>query len=73
MKPITAIGICLIVFGILAAAYQGMAYTTREKALDFGALEATAQKETTIPLLPLLGALVWSAGSFLVALGNRRS
>ena len=36
MKTYTLIGIILIVIGIIAFAYQGITYTTREKVVDLG-------------------------------------
>jgi aldehyde:ferredoxin oxidoreductase len=36
MKPIMLIGIVLIVFGVVALAYQGITYTRREKIIDIG-------------------------------------
>ena len=36
MKTNTLIGIILIVIGIVAFAYQGITYTTREKVVDIG-------------------------------------
>ena len=36
MKTYTLTGIILIVIGIVAFAYQGIAYTTREKVVDLG-------------------------------------
>ena len=57
MKPVTLIGIALIIVGVLALAYQGITYTTREKVIDIGPLKASVDKEKTIPLPPILGAL----------------
>jgi len=54
MKPTILIGIALIILGIVALAYQGITYTTREKIVDIGPLQATAEKEKTVPLPPLL-------------------
>jgi hypothetical protein len=57
INPITLVGIALIVLGIVAFAYQGITYTSREKIIDIGPLQATAETEKTIPLSPLLGIL----------------
>ena len=57
MKPVMLVGIILLVVGILALAYQGFTYTTREKVIDLGPVQVTAEKQKTIPLQPVLGAL----------------
>jgi len=72
MKPITIVGIALILLGILALSYNRISYTTKEKIIDIGPLEATAEKEKSIPLPPLLGGLVLVAGVGLVAAGYRK-
>ena len=73
MKPATLLGIVLIVLGVFALAYQGITYTTREKVVDLGSLKITADKEKTIPMSPLLGALALAGGVVLVVVGVRRS
>ena len=73
MKPVTLIGICLIILGVLALAYQGITYTTREKVIDLGPLKASVDKEKTIPLPPILGALALAGGVVLVIVGARKS
>ena len=73
MKPATIVGIALIVLGVLALAYQGITYTTREKVVDIGPLKITADKEKTIPLPPILGTLALTGGIVLVIVGTRRS
>src|SRR5438132_160197 len=52
MRPAGIIGIVLIVAGVLALAYQGIRYTTRETVVDLGPIHATAEREKTIPLPP---------------------
>ena len=42
INPITLVGIALILLGIVALAYQGITYTSREKIIDIGPLQATA-------------------------------
>lgn len=73
MKPATLIGIALIIVGVLALAYQGITYTTREKVIDLGPLKASVEKEKTIPLPPILGALALAGGVVLVVVGARKS
>jgi Na+-transporting methylmalonyl-CoA/oxaloacetate decarboxylase gamma subunit len=45
MKPAVIIGVVLIVLSILSFAYQGITFTTREKVLDIGPIEATAESK----------------------------
>jgi hypothetical protein len=66
------IGILLIVVGIIALAYGGISYTRREKVLDIGPIEATAERRETIPLPPLLGGLALAGGIVLLIAGTRR-
>lgn len=73
MKPITLIGVVLIVLGVLALVYQGITYTTREKVVDVGPLKITADKEKNIPLPPVLGILALAGGVVLVFVGARKS
>jgi uncharacterized membrane protein HdeD (DUF308 family) len=73
MKPIMLLGVVLIVLGVLALAYQGITYTTREKVVDLGPLKASVEKQKTIPLPPVLGALALASGIVLVLVGSKRS
>jgi len=72
MKPIMLLGVVLIIIGVLALAYQGITYTTREKVLDLGPLKASVDKQKTIPLPPILGAAALTAGVILVVVANKR-
>jgi len=73
MSSTTWVGIILIVLGALALAYQGITYTTREKIIDIGPVQATADKEKTIPLPPIVGGLALVGGVILVVTGARKS
>jgi uncharacterized membrane protein len=73
INPITLVGIALIVLGIVAFAYQGITYTSREKIIDIGPIQATADTQKTIPLPPLLGGLVLAGGIVLVVVGAKKS
>ena len=73
IKPITLVGIALIVLGIVAFGYQGITYTSREKIIDIGPIQATADTQKTIPLSPLLGGLALVGGIVLVVVGAKKS
>jgi uncharacterized membrane protein HdeD (DUF308 family) len=72
MKPMALIGIVLIVLGIVALAYQGISYTSRETIIDIGPLEATAEQEKTVPLPPVLGGAAVVGGVVLLIAGLRK-
>jgi hypothetical protein len=72
MRTTTLVGIILIVVGVLALAYQGITYTTREKIVDLGPIEATRESKRTIPLPPVLGGVALAGGVALLLAGTRR-
>ena len=66
------IAIILIAVGVVSLASQRITYTTREKVLEVGPIKATAEKEKTIPLPPILGGLALAGGVVLLVVGARR-
>ncbi len=72
MKPIMILGIVLSILGAIALAYHGITYTTHEKVLKIGPVEATKEKEKTIPLPPVLGGVVLAAGIVIIVLEAKR-
>jgi len=72
MKAYTLTGIILVVLGIVALAYQGITYTTKEKIVDIGPIQMTAEETKTLPLPPLVGAFALVSGIVLVALGRKQ-
>ena len=73
INPLTLVGIALIVLGIVAFAYQGITYTSREKIVDIGPFQATADTKKTIPLSPLVGGAALVGGIVLVVVGAKRA
>lgn len=71
MKPISIVGIILIVFGIFALAYQGITYTKRERVVDVGPIHATKDTRKTIPMPPIIGGIALIGGIVLVAAGSK--
>jgi uncharacterized membrane protein len=72
MKTNTLIGIILIILGIVAFAYQGITYTTREKVVDLGPIQVTSETTKTFPLPPILGGIALVGGIVLLVVGNKK-
>jgi len=72
MKPIAILGVVLIVVGLAALAYQGITYTRRETVVDLGPIHATAERQRTIPLPPVVGIAGVLAGVALIVAGMRQ-
>ena len=72
MRPKIIIAILLIALGIVAFAYQGITYTTREKVVDLGPIQVTAEKTKTFPLPPVVGAIAIVGGIVLLVMGSRK-
>ncbi|MDY0268882.1 DUF3185 domain-containing protein [Trichloromonas sp.] len=73
MKTYTSFGIILIVVAVIAFAYQGISYTTREKVVDLGPLQMTAERTRTLPLPPIVGIIALVGGIVLLVMGRKNS
>ena len=73
MRPAGIVGIILIIIGVIAFAVGGISYTKREKVIDAGPLQVSADREKTIPLPPVLGGICLVGGIILVVVGSRQS
>ena len=71
MKSMSLVGVVLIVLGVVALVYQGITYTSRETVVDIGPLHATADRQRTLPLSPLLGIAAVAGGVVLLFAGVR--
>jgi hypothetical protein len=72
MKPLALVGVLLIVLGIAALVYQGITYTTRKTVVDIGPIHATADKDTTIPLPPIVGGAATVVGIVLLVMSAKQ-
>jgi hypothetical protein len=72
MRPIAMAGLLLIVLGLAALVYQGITYTSRETVVDIGPLHATADRQKTLPLPPVLGIVAVAGGVVLLIAGVRK-
>jgi hypothetical protein len=73
MRPLAIVGVVLIVLGIAGLAIGRFSFTTTEKVLDVGPLEATAEEEHSIAIPDIAAIAAIVAGGFLVFLGRRRA
>jgi hypothetical protein len=73
MKPILFFGLVLVVLGALALFYHGITYTSRERLIEIGPIQASTNTKKTIPLPPLLGGLMLGSGIVLVIIGRKKS
>lgn len=73
MKPTGIVGVILIAIGIIALAYGGFSYTKREKIIDAGPLQVSADREKTVPFPPILGGICLVGGIILVVVGNKKA
>jgi len=64
-------GIVLVVLSIVAFAYRGIPYTSRETVMDSDPVRATASQKV-IPISPLLIGLALVSGAVLIRVGVLR-
>jgi hypothetical protein len=72
MRTTTLLAIMLIALGVVAFGYQGITYTTKEKVVDLGPLQMTAEKTKTLPLPPIVGAIALVGGIVLLVMGRKK-
>jgi drug/metabolite transporter (DMT)-like permease len=71
MKPISWVGMLLVVVGVVVLAVRGFSFTTQEKVLDVGPIHATADKEHNVYFYPAAGIAAIVIGGVLVIAGRR--
>jgi len=72
MTPLAIVGVLLIALGVAALLYQRVTYTSRETVIDVGPVHATADRQRTLPLPPLVGIAAVAGGVALLVAGMRK-
>jgi len=68
------IGLILVILGVLALGYQGVAYiTTRDTVAKVGPVEVQADRTHAFPLWPVVSGVALVAGIFCMIAGARQS
>ncbi len=70
--PFMIVGLALIILGVIAFAYQGITYTTREKVLEMGPITATKETQANHSASPVLGGIALAGGVALLLVSARR-
>lgn len=71
MKPVTIIGIILVVIGIIGFATGGLSFTHEKKDVDLGPVQISHKTQDTLPLTPIFSTVSLLAGLGLVVVGAR--
>ena len=61
-----ALGIVLVVLGVLGLVSGGFSWTRNKTVIDAGPFEVTAQERESLPIPPIAGGLVLVAGVVLL-------
>jgi hypothetical protein len=65
-------GIVIIVFGLLLTIITAFTFFTKEKVVDFGKVEITANKRHTLNWSPLVGVLIMGIGGVVLLVSSKR-
>ena len=71
MKPITIIGILLILLGIIGYATGGLSFTHERKVVDVGSVQISRKTQDTLPLSPIFSTIALVAGLGMVVFGRK--
>ena len=66
-----ALGIVVMIAGVLALAYGGFSWTTHKKAIDMGPIQVERTQQHSVFLPPLVGIGALVIGGVLVFAGRR--
>ena len=73
LKLLASAGMLLVAIGIIGLAYPSFDYTTREEVLRLGPFEATAERQHSIPVPPVVCwiFIVGGAGTMVFSAAKR--
>jgi hypothetical protein len=60
------LGGILVALGLIAVLYGGISWTRKDKVVDAGPIEITADKKESIPISPIAGGVMLVAGVVLL-------
>jgi hypothetical protein len=73
MKPLTLVGIVLVVLGVAGLVIGHISYKSKKTVLDLGPIQATAEEEHSVPIPEIAAVVAVIAGLGLVLAGQRQT
>ena len=68
-----AIGVVLVILGLVGLVYGGITWTKRDKVVDLGPVQITKEEHKSLPLPPIAGGVCVVAGLIMIVAGGRRA
>ncbi|RZJ74445.1 MAG: hypothetical protein EOO47_21150 [Flavobacterium sp.] len=68
-----SLGVLLIVVGLIMLVWSGFTYTKKEKIVDVGAIEISADKQETVNWPPYVGAIAMVVGVIVYVSARRKA
>jgi len=68
-----SLGVLLIVVGLIMLVWSGFTYTKKEKIVDVGAIEISADKQETVNWPPYVGAIAMVVGVVVYVSTRKRA
>jgi uncharacterized membrane protein len=65
------LGIILTIVGIVMLVWGGFSYTKKEKVIDAGPIQVSADKQETVNWPPYVGGVILVAGIVLLVTGKK--
>lgn len=66
------VGLILIIVGIAMLVWTGFSYTKKEKVVDAGPIQISADKEKSVNWPPYVGGIILVAGVFVFVASKRK-
>lgn len=66
------VGLILIIFGVAMLVWTGFSYTKKEKIVDAGPIQISADKEKSVNWPPYVGGIVLVAGVFVFVASRKK-
>lgn len=66
-------GIIILVIGIIITCTTGFSFLTKEKVVDIGNIQISADKKHTIVWPPILGLVIVAAGTGVIFFSSRKA
>lgn len=66
-------GLVILGIGLIMTLYTGFYYVTKEKVVDLGSVEITADKPHSTHWSPVVGIAIMVVGGVILAVGSKKS